>query len=236
MNQKKRIWLCYFIVTGLLLIFNNGCKKANEWSADKVKDVDGNVYNTITIGTQVWLKENLRVTRFNDGTPIPLVTNDAEWPSLTTPAYCWYNNDISNKDSSGVLYNGYAVLTGKLCPTGWHVSSMLDWHTLADPYRPNNPNLSEMYGYGLMESGTSHWLSGLGTNESGFTALPGGTRYSTFSGIGISGLFWSSDIDYGHGGEMRYFYVPFSPDWDRFVSASFASPKDGFSVRCLKDN
>jgi hypothetical protein len=87
-----------------------------------IADVDGNLYKTIQIGTQIWMAENLKTTRFNDGAPIPYVTDDIEWEKLTTPGYCWYDNDPSSfKDIYGALYNWYAVNTYKLCPIGWHV-------------------------------------------------------------------------------------------------------------------
>jgi uncharacterized protein (TIGR02145 family) len=216
-------------------------------------DIDGNQYNVVKIGDKVWMKENLRVTRFNDGTPIPIVTDDAEWNSVTTSAYCWYNNDIGNKDTYGALYNGHAIFTGiidktkpvaynvakdKLCPVGWRVPSEPEWRELSNPYgRPTPPPIggNNEYGYGLMESGTSHWINGLGTNASGFTALPGGARDETFGGMGISGYFWSSDIDYGHGALMRFFPLPFSGEWGRMVSVGLSQLKEGMSVRCIKD-
>jgi len=90
-----------------------------------VTDADGNIYNTVTIGTQTWMVENLKVTKYNDGTAIPLVTDNTAWSNLTTPGYCWYNNDAAtNKNTYGGLYNFYTVNTGKLAPTGWHVPPM----------------------------------------------------------------------------------------------------------------
>ena len=88
-----------------------------------ITDVEGNVYNTVTIGTQTWLVENLRTTKYNDGTSIPIITDSYSWPDMTSAAYCWYNNDISNKNTNGALYNWYAVNSGKLAPSGWHIPS-----------------------------------------------------------------------------------------------------------------
>jgi hypothetical protein len=99
--------------------------------AQTVKDIDANVYKTVNIGKQVWMAENLKTTKYNDGSTIPLVTENTAWESLTTPAYCWYNNDIANKEVYGALYNLYAVITNKLCPIGWHVPSNKEWTTLA---------------------------------------------------------------------------------------------------------
>src|SRR5664279_2133742 len=85
-----------------------------------VTDIDGNVYTTVTIGTQVWMVENLKTTKYNDGTSIPNITDGAAWESLTTPGYCFYNNEAANKTTYGALYNWYTVNSSKLAPTGWH--------------------------------------------------------------------------------------------------------------------
>lgn len=150
-----------------------------------VADIDGNIYNTIAIGSQIWMKENLRTTKYNDGTSIPLVTNSTEWASITL-GYCWYNNDPANyKSTYGALYNFLAVCSiyngGKnICPTGWHVPSYDEWVTLALYLDPNAiqfyNTISSVAGGKLKESGTDHWQSpNFGaTNETGFTALPGG--------------------------------------------------------------
>jgi len=98
----------------------------------RVKDFDGNYYNTIKIGNQIWMAENLKTTHYNDGTEIPIVTDKTEWLNLSTAAYCWYdNNDTIYKNTYGALYNWYAVNTEKLCPVGWHVTSNAEWITLA---------------------------------------------------------------------------------------------------------
>src|SRR5574344_55140 len=89
-------------------------------SMPTVTDIDGNVYHTITIGTQTWMVENLKVSKYNDGTAIPNVTDATAWAALTTGAYCDYNNDVANGTKYGHLYNWYAVNTGKLAPSGWH--------------------------------------------------------------------------------------------------------------------
>jgi uncharacterized protein (TIGR02145 family) len=95
-------------------------------------DKDGNIYKTVTLGTQIWMAENLRTTKYNDGTDIPKVTVNNDWYNLTTDAYCWYNNDeTAFKDTYGALYNGFAANT-KLCPTGWHIPSNADWTDLGN--------------------------------------------------------------------------------------------------------
>ena len=178
-----------------------------------VTDIDGNVYQPVTIGTQVWMAENLKTTRLNDGTAIPLVTNGNTWGADTTPGtpeYCWYNNDSAttgycgniNPDSvicanpCGALYNWYAVNTGKLAPKGWHVPSDSEWEVLG-----NYLGGDSVAGGPLKDTGTTYWASPNtgATNTSGFSALPGGWRddYGEFNGIGYGGIgyegwWWSA--------------------------------------------
>jgi len=198
-------------------------------SGGTVTDIDGNVYNTVTIGTQVWMVENLKTTKYNDGTSIPNVTDNTAWGNLATPGYCWYNNDVAtNKNVYGALYNWFTVNTGKLCPTGWHVPSDTEWTTLT----------TYLGGVGiaggkLKETGTSHWYSTYTsvTNETGFTALPGGERYiGLFDYIGSNGIWWSSTetmTTYAWIRNMCYNYSD--------VNRSFSIKQDGKSVRCLRD-
>ena len=214
-----------------------------------VLDADGNVYGTVTIGTQVWLKENLKTTKYNDGTTaIPNVTV-TEWENLIAGAYCWYNNDILNKTNYGAIYNWYAVNTGMLCPTGWHVPKEIDWTTLEN-YLINNG-----YNYDGSTSGnkiakslaaTTLWNvsstpGAVGNtdyltyrNKTGFTAPPGGYRShlgsSPFGDIGDYGTWWSATEDGA------------ADAWARTIAHDKSSldiysnyKKDGFSVRCLKD-
>lgn len=113
------------VIIGFFLI----CCKKNEESIG-ITDIEGNVYTSVKIGTQTWMVENLKTTKYNDGTSIPLVTDNAVWKSSLSPAYCWYDNDISNKEPYGALYNWFAVNTGKLCPSGWHVPTIDEWSVL----------------------------------------------------------------------------------------------------------
>jgi uncharacterized protein (TIGR02145 family) len=196
-----------------------------------VTDNDGNVYNTVTIGTQVWLTENLKTTKYNDGTAIPLVTDYTAWSNLTAPGYCWYdNNEATYKNTYGALYNWYTVSTGKLCPTGWHVPSDAEWTTLTTSLGDES-----VAGDKLKETGTAHWTSPNrgATNETGFTALPGGHRYvdGMCNYIGLGGYWWSSTE------------VSTASAWLRFMSCydagvysyDYYSKQEGFSIRCLRD-
>jgi uncharacterized protein (TIGR02145 family) len=195
------------------------------------KDIDGNHYNAIKIGNQIWMAENLKTTKFNDGNPIPLVTDNAEWASLSSPAYCWYENDQATYGQTyGALYNWYAVNTGKLCPTGWHVSTDADWTTLID-YLGG----VMVAGGKLKESGTTHWSSPNegATNESGFTALPGGGRFAligNFRNAGIVGFWWGS-TEYDTDSSWHYYLHYESPIVARMTYFKVV----GYSVRCLKD-
>ena len=107
------------------------CNPIDTTEKNTVTDVDGNTYKTVIIGTQVWMAENLKTTKYNDGIQIPLVTDPITWINLKSAAYCWYNNDLAtNKNIYGAIYNWLVVNTGKLCPIGWHVPSDTEWTTL----------------------------------------------------------------------------------------------------------
>jgi uncharacterized protein (TIGR02145 family) len=202
-----------------------------EATDEVVLDYDGNLYNSVTIGTQTWLKENLKTTKYNDGTSVPLVTDNTAWSNLSTPGYCWYNNDIFFKNPYGALYNWYAVNTGKLCPAGWHVSTYSDWYTL-ETYLGG----SDVAGGKLKEAGTTHWKSPNtgATNESGFTGLPGSWRANSGyfgSQYYEGGSYWGSGSNTGS---------TYAEIWNLFylnatVSIVSQYKKAGFSVRCVKD-
>lgn len=157
-----------------------------------VTDVEGNVYPTIVIGKQEWMVTNLATATYDDGTPIPNVTDAAAWGNLATDAYAWLDNDVANKAPYGAYYNWNAVDTGKLCPTGWSVPSEDDWGALVDFLG------GELVAGGLMkEPGTVHWQAPNkgATNLSGFTALPAGERDLTgaFTVQGQYAEWWTSD-------------------------------------------
>ncbi|MCX6830177.1 MAG: fibrobacter succinogenes major paralogous domain-containing protein [candidate division Zixibacteria bacterium] len=194
-----------------------------------VIDIDGNGYQTVTIGTQVWLAENLKVTHYRNGEAIPNVTYDATWSGLTTGAYCEYNNDINNVATYGRLYNWYAVSDSRnIAPAGCHVPSDAEWQTLVD-YLGGGA----VAGGKMKETGTTHWSSpNIGaTNESGFSGLPGGYRYNYgyYDAVGNVALYCSSTENN-------------SSAWNRILSYSLAgvgrgsdNKRYGWSVRCVKD-
>lgn len=168
-----------------------------------VFDVDGNSYNTVTIGTQVWMAEDLKTTRYSDDMSIPNVTDAAIWPGLTTPAYCWYDNNIIYKNTYGALYNWFTISTMKLCPTGWHVPTDLEFNTL-ELYLGMPPAQVDSWGWrgtdqgGQMKNNTGWAVGENGTNTSGFSALPGGYIYGgngAFYALDILTYWWSSTVD-----------------------------------------
>ncbi len=209
-----------------------------------VKDIDGNVYKTVTIGTQVWMAENLKTTKYNDGTPITLVTQNNSWRASSTPAYCWYNNDeITNKNTYGAIYNWHTVNTNKLCPTGWHIPSDSEWTILTD-YLINNGNGYEGSGDDISKSlaSTTGWnvSSEIGTvgsnptsnNLSGFNAYASGIRFSNgeFRHRGENSKWWSSTETSTSAAQIRFI------SWDDGIVSSFSNRKEnGFSVRCVRD-
>jgi uncharacterized protein (TIGR02145 family) len=199
-------------------------------SGGTVSDYDGNIYSTVHIGNQIWMAENLKTTKYSDGTSIPLVTDDTAWINLSTPGYCWYNNNDAAAQTYGALYNWYTVNMGNLCPTSWHVPTDAEWTTLTDYLGGDN-----VAGGKLKETGTTHWESPNtgATNETGFTALPGGYRNSLdggFGGLGYQGTWWSASEGSSSSAWRRRLNSDGS-DVDRFrYNYEF-----GFSVRCIKD-
>lgn len=232
MNLKNKIRIYPLAIVGALIMLTSCSKKTEDTpppSPVTVTDIDGNVYHTVTIGSQVWTVENLKTTKFKDGSSIPLVT-DSTWGNLTTPGYCWYNNDAAaHKSTYGALYNWYAVNSGKLAPQGWHVPSDAEWATLL-----NYLGGEDVAGIKLKETGTAHWVSpnSAATNVTGFTALPGGGRYggSEFSEISKSGIMWSS-TEYNSGFAWG---IGLSYDYDG-VDKSYDLKFTGSSVRCIKN-
>ncbi len=229
-----------FLLAGTVLTILVSCKKDDEIEIhdinfnpsiayDSMTDQDGNTYKTVTIGTQVWMAENLKTTKYSDSTDIPSLISNSEW-SKNTSGYCWYeNNSAKNKNTYGALYKWYTINTTHLCPVGWHVPSDSEWLTLI------NFAGSEIYaGRNLKEAGTTHWMCPEygGDNIYGFTALPGGWRETggTFGFIGIDGMFWTSSERDDNDAWDRVIYSCYED-----VPQDYAPKNYGFSVRCIKD-
>jgi uncharacterized protein (TIGR02145 family) len=182
-----------------ILVMTIGCKKID----NEITDADGNVYTSVIVGTQTWMVENLKTTKYNDGSTIHFVTDDTEWLNSTSGAYCWYNNTIANKDLYGALYNWYAIDNnpassnksngGKnVCPVGWHVPSQTDWTTLVSYLMTNGFNYDGIIdNYNKVAKSlatstgwdTSKVTGAVGNNDyptvrnkTGFTAIPSGKR------------------------------------------------------------
>lgn len=202
--------------------------------AQVVTDYDGNVYDTVHIGTQIWTVPNLKVTHYRNGDPIPNVTDSAQWYNLFSGAYCNYDNDTNNAIDYGRLYNWYAVQDPRgIAPLGWHVPTFEDWDTL-----------QIFLGYDLVaggklkEMGTAHWMSPNtgASDEYDFTALPGGQRadsiYSgTFAEITQQGYWWSSsemDTTYPWGVNISY-------NSEGFTNWAASTRRSGFSIRLISD-
>ena len=201
-----------------------------------VTDIDGNVYETVIIGDQLWMKENLKVTHYNDGTEIPTGYSNDDWFYLSTGAYAVYNDNPANADVYGNLYNCYAVETGNIAPEGWHVATDDEYTALSDYLGGTSVaggKLKECTEGSCPDS--EYWDSPNtgATNESGFTGLPGGYRHSSngnYLSMGLYGYFWSSTERNG------------ANAWDRRLNYAHSginrddgSNKNGFSVRCVRD-
>lgn len=206
---------------------------------------DGVTYNTVQIGDQCWLKENLRTTKYNDGTSITNITNNSTWASTTSGAYCCYSNNTSNCTTYGALYNWYAVNTGKLCPSGWHVPSDAEWTTLTNYLSANSTYWCGSNSSYIAKSlaSTTSWNSSTTTcavgnnlsanNSTGFSALPGGSRYSSdgsFYDFGYDGYWWSSTEYDGSDAWLRNLWYN-NANVNRYNDIK----SYGFSVRCLRD-
>lgn len=214
------------VVVSIFLLYCNILK-----AQDTVADIDANVYSTITIGAQVWMKENLKTTHYRNGDVIPNITGVSAWVGLTTGAYCNYNNDNTIVATYGRLYNWYTIADDRnICPVGWHVPSKTEWDTMID-----HLGGTSVAGGKMKETGTFHWENPNtgATNSSGFSALPGGQRASdgSFGDLKHYGIFsiateknntevWSPSLYYESSQAYNY----------------YDSKKSGFSVRCLKDS
>jgi uncharacterized protein (TIGR02145 family) len=228
--MMKNKYSSYNMIIIALTIIVISCRKENVKPPVPVTDKDGNIYKTVAIGDQVWMTENLKTTRFNDGTEIPLVIDALSWRNLVTPGFCWYRNEPAvYKETYGALYNGYSVTTGKLCPAGWHVPAKEELQQLRD-------FLGDTLTAGgkLKETGTDHWLTPNkgADNSSGFKALPSGIRYfeGTFSSVFSYTGIWSSTET----GSANQWYIGLYYG-DATVVLDQRTKTHGFSVRCVKD-
>lgn len=250
--KKIKQFIRMLSIVALLFVFATACDKSDNPGGDfpiagTVKDADGNKYNTIKIGNQVWMIENLKTTKYNDGTKIPYVTDNSEWVSLTTGAYCNHNNLESNAKIYGKLYNWHAVNTGKLAPKGWRVPTDDDWtilenYLIANGYNYDNTTDKDKVAKSLCAKTNWTLSSEVGTpgaalndnNRTGFTALPGGSRNGLFLGgyfsdLGNSGTWWccTEHDDFGYYRKLYYDEI--------FLFSSVSTKAAGYSVRLIKE-
>jgi uncharacterized protein (TIGR02145 family) len=201
-----------------------------------IKDIDGNIYHTVKIGTQTWTVENLKVTKYRDGTPIPVLNDRNLWINDSVGACCYYNNDPANGKIYGLLYNGPAILNPKkIAPKGWHIPSDKEWQILI-----NYLGGEKVAGGKLKEKGNAHWMENVdATNQSGFTALPAGLRdcniqvtakYNSFDWLGLRTLFASS-TEWGN----TIVWVYDLQNLNGSVFRKHGGGCGGISVRCVKD-
>jgi uncharacterized protein (TIGR02145 family) len=239
MIKKRKKLINPFIVLGILLLMSSCKKDSNsvtyvDHTGEKgtVSDIDGNVYATIGIGSQIWMAENLKVTHYRDGSIIPEVQDNNLWKNLTSGAFCSYNNDAGISAGYGLLYNWSAVTNNiSISPNGWHIPTIDEWDTLI-----NKLGGKSTAGSLLKESGNAHWTSfnSDATNESGFSALPGGWRINmgSFFYINERGFWWTKSDDFLPG-SFAYSYCLYN---DSTNIVSLATIQNfGLSVRCVKN-
>jgi uncharacterized protein (TIGR02145 family) len=221
----------------IFLLAFSGCKKDDSPAKSQtVKDVDGNIYNTVVIGSQVWMKENLKVSKYRNGDTILNPQNDNDWGTTTKGAYTIYNHLVANNETYGKLYNWYAVADPRgLCPVGWHIPSDSNWTTLGKFLGGDSLAAGRMKTIGTIQSGTGLWQepnSGA-TNISGFTALPAGIHYSfgPFVYLGEGTVWWSSTEE----SNSEIWYRSMTCISKILEREKGADKNVGWSVRCVKD-
>jgi len=228
-------------------------------ACNTVADIEGNVYKTLTYGDQIWMVENLKVTKYNDGTEIALLESESAWFNTTDPAYCWYDNDIANKEEQGALYNLitlYSNIYKEVCPVGWHVPSSGEWDKLRDYLIANDFNYDGTttgnkiakalaatgvnWAYSDIEGAPGNYDYKSYKNKSGFSAVPTGSRYirrpflepitAKFENKGAIANWWMSNV-----GGMESGITPclWWTHTDLFYNTY--DHKAGLSIRCVKD-
>lgn len=220
--MRKASYSFVILLIIFITVMNDGCGKDSK--TETMNDIDGNSYNTIRIGFQTWMAENLKTTRYNDGTSVIYLTNVGSY----IPGYCYFLNDSAAYcNTYGALYNFLAVHEGNLCPTGWHIPTEAEWNILLDFL---SDNVVAPPGGQMKEADTGHWRSPNtgATNSSGFTALPGGRRgnpgYENFHNLGAAGYWWCT--------YSKALILSYNSDNVRWW---YDDNRAMLSVRCLKD-
>ncbi len=249
MKRNHLFVLSMALLTACICMFY-GCKKddnnnnngnGNGSETSTVKDIDGNEYKTVKIGNLWWMSENLRVTQFTDGIPIPEMSESSDWTSITGPAVCFYeNNKEVNESLYGGLYNWHAVYTGKLCPDGWHVPTDEEWQQLEKLLGMSEEDANSLGWRGndeggkLKQTGTEQWMDPNtgATNSTGFSATPGGYRNhfnGNFGQLSGGAFYWTSSFP-----SMNFAWYRELGFHESRIQRSYYEHAYGFSVRCVK--
>jgi uncharacterized protein (TIGR02145 family) len=230
----SRFWKILMVI--LVIVINTQCKRKG---SNTVKDIDGNIYHTALIGKYWWMTENLKTTSNNDDTGIPCIKDQEIWLRLDSPGFCYYQNNESYADTFGIMYNWFAVNSGKLCPEGWRVPTDEDWKYL-ESFVDTRYGIGDTvwqklglrgYDAGQRLKSATGWRPGIiGTDNFGFRALPGGERLSRFYAGGSSGFWWSSTEASQSSAYYRSIIYSFE-----LVARDTHPKRMGFSVRCIKN-
>jgi uncharacterized protein (TIGR02145 family) len=229
--MKNAIRACMFAGVISILLLSVNCSNPvspKPVYGQPVTDIDGNVYQTVVIGSQTWMAANLRTTKFSDGTAIPSSWN---WLNLSAPLFCWFNNDSTTWSDRGALYNWHAVNTGKLAPAGWHVPTDSEWNTLISYLGGENAAASK-----LKEAGTTDWRANNtgATNETGFSAIPSSFRdyMGSYGNIEMdaNAWLWSASSASDSTAWVRAIFDGVGPVSRQAINKGYCC-----SIRCVKD-
>ncbi|MBQ7735152.1 MAG: fibrobacter succinogenes major paralogous domain-containing protein [Bacteroidales bacterium] len=215
----------------LVVLLGGAMTLSAQKAGETVKDADGNEYKTVVIGSQTWMAENLKTTKYANGNSIKNVTGKQEWVDCKSPAYCWYDNNSGNKNEYGALYNWYAINAGNICPKGWHVATDADWNTLE-----NKVGGRDKAAQALREEGTKHWKDALdgANNDYGFNLIAGGFRnpYGDFTWQTVDAGYWTAT---GKNQSISYAWNRTAYYYDAHLNRHEVQKCIGYSVRCVKD-
>jgi uncharacterized protein (TIGR02145 family) len=229
LTQKTTYFVRAFATNEVGTAYSNQIKLTTNTASTTISDLDGNIYNTVSIGNQIWMASNLSTSRYRNGAYIPYILNSNQWASIKSPALSFYNHDNGYETNYGKQYNWYAVTdTQGICPVGWHIPTNSEWTVLSDFLGGLN-----VAGGKMKATGTQYWsFPSNGSNSSGFTGLPGGFRNvdGTFGILGYNGFWWSATEENEQRAINRSIIYT-----DNLLSAGSSSKNQGFSVRCLKD-
>lgn len=234
MSKKRILILIAIIYQSLNLLYSQN--NHNLQKDSYAYDIDGNMYDLVKIGNQIWFGENLKVTRYNDGEAINIITNDTLWSNDMIPAMCWHNNDSNLADKYGGYYNWYVVSSGKLCPSGWHVPGRNEWDTLIEFLGGAANNSGKLKAHDDWKKFMDIEIS----NEYKFSGIPAGNRYlnGKFVNTSLKAYWWSStalgvkivdlSAERAWGFSLEY--------GTNHILSHYHEKGNGFSIRCIKDN